>query len=47
MSNTYVIGDVHGCYYTLLDLVGKLPETSNMNKETIKCATNLNSRSNL
>lgn len=26
--NTYVIGDVHGCYNTLLDLINKLPKDS-------------------
>jgi serine/threonine protein phosphatase 1 len=30
MNNTYVIGDVHGCYYTLLELVSKLPKNSEL-----------------
>jgi len=29
-ENTYVIGDVHGCYFTLLNLVSKLPENSKL-----------------
>ena len=27
---TFVIGDVHGCYYTLMNLVDKLPKKSNL-----------------
>ena len=30
MPKTYVIGYVHGCYYTLLDLVAKLPKDANL-----------------
>ena len=30
MPKTYVIGDVHGCYYTLLDLVAKLPQDADL-----------------
>lgn len=29
-KKTYVIGDVHGCYHTLLDLVSKLPKDANL-----------------
>ncbi len=29
-KNTFVIGDIHGCYYTLLDLVAKLPKDSRL-----------------
>jgi len=29
-KNTYLIGDVHGCYYTLMDLIKKLPKNSNL-----------------
>lgn len=28
MKNTYVIGDVHGCYHTLLELLEKIPKDS-------------------
>lgn len=28
--NTYVIGDIHGCYFTLLDLVEKLPSNAKL-----------------
>ena len=27
-KKTFVIGDIHGCYYTLLDLLNKLPKDS-------------------
>lgn len=30
LTNTFVIGDVHGCYYTLLNLVKKLPSDANL-----------------
>jgi len=30
MKKTFVIGDVHGCFYTLMDLVKKLPKNSEM-----------------
>ncbi len=30
MSSTFVIGDVHGCYYTLIDLVDKLPKDADL-----------------
>jgi len=30
ISNTYVIGDVHGCYYTLKKLLNKIPINSNI-----------------
>ena len=29
-ENTFVIGDVHGCYYTLLNLVKKLPKNAEL-----------------
>lgn len=29
-SNTYVIGDIHGCYYSLIDLIEKLPINANI-----------------
>ena len=25
-KNTYIIGDVHGCFYTLQNLINKLPK---------------------
>ena len=30
MSSTFVIGDVHGCYYTLMDLVDKLSKDADL-----------------
>lgn len=30
LHNTYVIGDVHGCYYTLLNLLKKLPKDAKL-----------------
>lgn len=30
LENTYVIGDIHGCYFTLLDLVKKLPSNAKL-----------------
>jgi serine/threonine protein phosphatase 1 len=30
LKNTYIIGDVHGCYYTLLNLVKQLPKDANL-----------------
>jgi len=30
MTKTYVIGDVHGCYHTLQNLVAKLPKDSDL-----------------
>jgi serine/threonine protein phosphatase 1 len=29
-KNTFVIGDVHGCYYTLQDLIAKLPKNADL-----------------
>ena len=29
-KETYVIGDVHGCYYTLQDLIAKLPQDARL-----------------
>lgn len=29
-NNTYVIGDVHGCYFSLMDLIKKLPKDANL-----------------
>jgi serine/threonine protein phosphatase 1 len=31
MENIYIIGDVHGCYKTLLALIDKLPNKENSN----------------
>lgn len=28
-ENTYIISDVHGCYYSLMDLINKLPKDAN------------------
>ena len=30
LNNTFVIGDVHGCYHTLIKLVKKLPKNANI-----------------
>lgn len=30
IKNTFVIGDVHGCYYTLLNLIEKLPKDAKL-----------------
>lgn len=30
LNNTFVIGDVHGCYFTLLKLIEKLPEDAEL-----------------
>ena len=30
MNNTYFIGDVHGCYFTLMSLIKKLPKDSKL-----------------
>ena len=30
MSNTYCIGDVHGCYYTLMALIEKIPPNAKL-----------------
>ena len=30
LNNTYVISDVHGCYYSLMDLIDKLPKNANL-----------------
>lgn len=29
MENIYIIGDVHGCYKTLLDLIEQFPNKQN------------------
>lgn len=29
-KKTYIIGDVHGCYYTLLDIIKLIPKNSNI-----------------
>jgi serine/threonine protein phosphatase 1 len=54
LSNIFVIGDVHGCYYTLLNLIKKLPKNSelifvgdlcdkgNYSKEVLEFAINNN-----
>lgn len=30
LKDTYVIGDVHGCFYTLIDLINKLPKNAKL-----------------
>jgi len=30
LKNTYVISDIHGCYYTLLNLINKLPNDAKL-----------------
>ena len=30
LENTFVIGDVHGCYYTLLNLIEQLPQNADL-----------------
>ena len=30
LKNTYVISDIHGCYYTMLALIKKLPSNANL-----------------
>jgi len=30
LANTFVIGDIHGCYHTLINLVAQLPQDANL-----------------
>lgn len=30
IKNTYIMGDIHGCYFTLLDLIKKLPSNAKL-----------------
>lgn len=43
-KETYVIGDVHGCYYTLQDLIAKLPQDARLIFVGDLCDRGLHSR---